>query len=145
MRQIETSISIAAPIDTVWKVLTDLPDYENWNPFITSASGAVTAGERLTVHIQPAGQSGNTFRPHVIAADPPHTFVWLGRLLMPGIFDGRHSFELSQEGDSTRLVQSEQFKGLLVPLIWKSMVGPTTDGFVRMNEALKAKCEEASR
>jgi len=60
---------------------------------------------------------------------------------MPGIFDGFHQFELRPEDSGITLIQSEDFSGVLVPLFWSGMKGPTKDGFERMNLALKSKCE----
>ena len=44
VRSIETVIDIPAPPHAVWQVLTDGPAYAQWNPFIRSMSGTVTAG-----------------------------------------------------------------------------------------------------
>jgi hypothetical protein len=69
-------------------------------------------------------------------------FEWLGHLLFPGLFDGKHSFELIAHGDgTTTLVQSEAFRGILVPFLKKMLNGPTTEGFNRMNEAVKQRAE----
>ncbi|MEO1714214.1 MAG: SRPBCC family protein, partial [Bacteroidota bacterium] len=38
MRHLETSITIDAPMQTVWKVLTDLEKYPSWNPFIQKST-----------------------------------------------------------------------------------------------------------
>ena len=141
MRHIETSIHISSPCEEVWKNLTDISSYQKWNPFITKASGKIEVGERLSVHIEPTGKSGTTFRPHVVSVNPPNKFVWLGRLIIPGLFDGLHSFELIRRGEDTRLIQSEKFSGILVPPMWSRIEGPTRDGFERMNEALKVRCE----
>jgi len=68
-------------------------------------------------------------------------FEWLGRLVLPGLFDGRHRFELVPDGDGTRLVHTERFTGLLVPLLKKSLDTKTIAGFRAMNTALKARAE----
>src|SRR5580700_5479520 len=51
--QIDTSVDIAAPAETVWGVLTDLGCYPLWNPFITRIAGDLRVGQRLTVRLQP--------------------------------------------------------------------------------------------
>jgi len=38
-KEIKTSIEISASPETIWKILTNFEDYENWNPFITKISG----------------------------------------------------------------------------------------------------------
>lgn len=140
--ELRTEIEIDAPIDVVWDVLVDLERHEEWNPFIVSSSGRVAVGERLVNRIVQPGRRAMTFRPTVTEVDPPRTFEWLGRLLVPGLFDGRHRFELrSTPTGGTVLVHSEQFDGVLVRL-QRSMVDTTTrEGFVAMNEALRARAE----
>lgn len=82
------------------------------------------------------------FKPVIQSLVPPNELVWLGRLLLPGIFDGRHSFELKDNGDGTMTFKhSEQFNGILVPFMRKKLNREITAGFRQMNEALKAHVE----
>ncbi len=116
--------------------MTDLARYNTWNPFITNAAGTVAVGERLDLTIQPPGGRAMVFRPWVTAVDEHRYLEWLGRLAMPGIFDGRHSFKLTPMGGRRTLVQqSETFTGALVPFTGH-LLARTTAGFVAMNEAL---------
>ncbi len=76
------------------------------------------------------------FKPWVTAVEHHHYVEWLGRLALPGIFDGRHSFTLTpMTGCRTLVQQSETFTGLLIPFTG-SMLARTRAGFVSMNEAL---------
>ena len=72
---------------------------------------------------------------------PGRVLEWWGHLGIRGIFDGRHRFELSAHGTGTRLVQRETFTGLLVPLMARTLDGPTAAGFALMNEALRTRAE----
>jgi hypothetical protein len=141
--ELRTEIDIEAPPAEVWARLADLPSYADWNPFITSASGSVAVGERLTLRMQPTGGRAMTFRPTVTRAEPGAAFEWLGRLVVPGLFDGRHRFELTETGSGTHLVQSEQFSGLLVRFVRRSLDTGTRAGFEAMNEALRRQVLEA--
>ena len=142
MREIRTSIDIEAPAAQVWQHLTDLEAYPEWNPFMPVAEGTVAKGERLKVFIRPPGGRAMTFTPTVKEVVPEQTFRWLGRLGIPGLFDGEHIFELEALSEGrTRLVHREEFRGLLVPLFWSSLEGPTQQGFTDMNAALKARAE----
>ena len=83
-----------------------------------------------------------TFKPTVTRVDSGRELRWLGRLLLPGIFDGEHIFEVSFLGEKrTQLTQRETFRGLLVPLLWSSLNTNTRKGFEAMNVALKARAE----
>lgn len=140
---LETQIDITAPPETVWGILTDLEAYSDWNPFVVSAEGNVAVGERLTNRMQPPGSRAMTFKPTVTAVEPGKKFEWLGHLIVPGIFDGRHSFELEATSSGTRLVHSEHFNGILVRFMRKMVDGGTRQGFEAMNAALKTRAEGA--
>ena len=82
-----------------------------------------------------------TFRPTVTALEHQRLLEWLGRFVLPGLFDGRHRFELVELPDGgTRLVQSETFSGLLVRASGRTL-DSTIDGFEAMNEAVKQRAE----
>jgi hypothetical protein len=132
---LHTEIDIPAPPEAVWQHLADLPAYRAWNPFITEATGKVAVGEQLTIRVQ-AGDRATTFRPTVTAADTNQVFEWLGQLGVPGLFSGRHRFELTPTTTGCRVVQSETFHGLLVRPLRRSLDASTRAGFEAMNDAL---------
>lgn len=142
MLLLRTAIDINAPAERVWRVLTDFGAYREWNPFITSISGEVRRGARLTVRVQPSGGRGMTFRPTVLVADQNRELRWVGRFLWPGIFEGEHAFQIRPlEKGGVRLLQQETFRGLLVPLLRWALDGETRAGFEAMNHALKERAE----
>lgn len=140
MRLIDTRIEIAAPATRVWGILTDFPRFPEWNPFIARIEGQPEPGARLRIQIRPPGKSAMTFTPKVLVARPGKELRWLGRLLLPGIFDGEHAFELEERGGSCSFRQSERFTGLLLPLLGGALAA-TERGFAAMNAALKQRAE----
>lgn len=134
--QISTYIDIPAPATEVWAQLTDLAAYASWNPFVLEAAGDLRPGERLRLRIQPPGTRGMRLRPTVTALEEGRVFEWLGHLGVPGLFDGRHRFELHDSGTGTRLVHSESFTGILARPVLRAIAAPTRDGFAAMNAAL---------
>lgn len=144
MKELHTEIEIDAPAERVWHLLTDFASYPRWNPFIRSIDGRPIPGERLEVRLEPPGGRGMTFKPEVLKADPERELRWLGHLLVPGLFDGEHSFTIRPLAeDRVRFVQREEFKGLLVPLFARSLDANTRRGFEQMNAALKERAESA--
>jgi hypothetical protein len=142
MRVLERQIDIDATPETVWQVLTDFGAYGEWNPFIPSIEGATEVGTRLTVRIEPPGGRGMTLRPVVRSVEPGRRFGWLGRLGLPGIFDGAHEFVIEPRTDGRcRFVHRETFRGLLVPLVGR-VLARTADGFEAMNQALQQRAEQ---
>jgi hypothetical protein len=143
VRTIHTEIGIDRPAAAVWAILIDIERWPEWNPF-AKASGRLAVGETLSVEIRPPGKSAMTFRPTVVKLDPGVELRWLGRLGVPGLFDGEHAFRVDADGDGRcRFRHSETFKGVLVaPLLW--LAGDATRrGFEAMNLALKARAEGA--
>ncbi len=140
-RQIETSIEINASPERVWRILTDFPSMPSWNPFIRSISGDLSTGSRLSVHIAPPGRTGMRFAPKILVLEPMRELRWLGRLLLPGLFDGEHYFLLDPIGEErTRLTHGEKFSGILIALFGGGLAA-TEAGFVAMNDALKQRAE----
>lgn len=140
--RLHTEIDIAAPAAVVWDVLIDLDRYRDWNPFIVESTGTPAVGQRLTNRLHPPGSKAVTFRPTVTDVEERRSFEWLGRLWLPGLFDGRHRFELSSTvSGGTAFTQSEHFTGLLVPLLRRSLDAGTAAGFAAMNTALKDRAE----
>lgn len=142
MKEIRTEIIINADAEAVWNALTDFDSYREWNPFVISASIDLKEGGRAEVTLQPPGGKAFAFKPKVISVNAPHEFRWLGHILVPGIMDGQHIFELEPTPDGgTRLIQREEFRGVLTApfLAW---IGKKTEaGFHLMNEAIKERVE----
>lgn len=142
MKELRTEITIAAPPERLWEVLTDFDSYPSWNPFIRSVAGRPAAGTKLEVQIESAGGRSMRFSPTVLKAEPPRELRWLGRVLLPGVFDGEHSFHIEPSGDGgSRFVHRERFSGVLVTL-FGGAVQKMERGFVAMNEALKQRAED---
>jgi hypothetical protein len=98
--------------------------------------------QQMEVFIQPPGGNGMTFRPVILALHPEHELRWIGRIMVPGIFDGEHQFQLEPIGvHRTRFIHREFFSGLLVPLLWQTLDTQTRQGFEEMNLALKNRVE----
>lgn len=141
-KELKTSIEIDASANAVWTVLMDFDRYSEWNPFIRSIQGETKQGEQLEVFIQPPGSNGMKFRPVIVALQPERELRWIGRLFLPGIFDGEHQFQIEPIGENrTRLIHREVFSGLLVPLMRWSLETQTRQGFEEMNRALKTRVE----
>jgi hypothetical protein len=140
---LSTQIDIAAAPERVWAELVDLRAYPDWNPFIVRAEGDVVPGGRLSLRMQPVGRRAMTLRPRVLEVAPARELRWLGRLGLPGLMDAEHAFRLEPSGSGTRLVQEETFRGVLVPLVARSLDRGTLPPFEAMNQALKQRVERA--
>jgi hypothetical protein len=139
---LRTEIDIAARAERVWDVLTDFAAYPRWNPFIRQVDGVLMPRARLRVRIQPPGGRAMTFCPTVLRLEDGRHLSWRGRTFLPGLFDGEHTFDLEPAADDhVRLVHGETFRGLLVPLLARTLRTTTRQGFEAMNAALKKRVE----
>jgi hypothetical protein len=141
MKELRSEIEFDGTPNDVWAVLADLPAYGEWNPFIREIEGEIRAGARLRARLVPLGERGFTMRPTVLVAEPGRELRWLGRMVLPGIFDGEHVLEIQEvRAGRVRFLQHERFRGVLVPFLWKRLRdGGTAKGFAAMNEALAAR------
>lgn len=143
MRELRRAIEIDAPPTAVWGILTDFGAYGDWNPFMPAIDGDPKVGRQLTVRIEPPGGRGMTFKPKVLASEPDRELRWLGRLLVPGLFDGEHTLGIEPIDERRcRFIQQERFTGVLVGL-FKNTLDKTETGFEQMNAALKTRAEAA--
>jgi len=139
---VEAVTPIDAPMEQAWQVLAATEAYGSWNPFVRRLEGRLVAGERIEVDLQLEGRKLQKMKPRLVAVEPGRFFEWLGRFGPPGVFDGRHRFELRPLGaGSCELVQSEVLSGALVPVFHKMLTGPTPDAFVALNETFKQRVE----
>lgn len=149
MHSISTEIEINCAPSQVRATLLDFDNHPHWNPFFKSIrvlrgnSSDIKPGDQLEVVMQSnGGGSPMTFKPTVLRNDA-EGFEWKGNLWSDWLFAGKHSFTFIDldGGHKTRLVQSEQFTGLLVYAL-KYSLRDTPKDFAALNVALKETCEK---
>lgn len=108
---IEASIHIAAPPETVWKLLADPHTWRHWWPGCVEAEAkdrkTLRDGSELKLVLRLAWLTTRV-RPKVDAANAPKALVWTGRAA--GI-TGRHAFYLEARPNGTFVRQQESFSG----------------------------------
>ena len=141
MPSIHTEIEIEAPVAEVWEVLTEWGAYPAWNPLVDSVVGELREGARLAVHLR-LGRARLPIVTKLVALQPERELRWVGHALVPGIFDGEHSFAMEPLPQArTRFVHAERFSGVAAGLVLRLVGEQTRAGFEAMNRALKRRCE----
>ena len=141
--EIRSGATIDATSEEVWGVLADFGSYGEWNPGFASIEGQAEAGTKLDIAFSLKGDRTMRMRPTVLAAEPGRELRWLGRVFVPGLFDGEHRFEIhDDEPGRVRFVQGERFRGLLVPFLRSMIEVDTLAMFERVNVALAARVAE---
>lgn len=136
----QREIFIDAPPAHVWALLTDPEAHVAWNPTMHAITGRFKAGNRVRLTMRMPSGGTMTFRPRVLVAAPGRELRWLGRLLLPRLFDGEHYFRLLAESGGTRLIHGERFCGVL---LWVMDAQQFRSPFEAANEGLKARAELA--
>lgn len=141
-RDIETTIDIHAPVADIWRILTDLPRYPEWNPLVVRASGSLVVGNRLDVAVRLPGRRPMSFSPILISLLTEREFRWVGTFGISALFAGEHSFRLNpKRNGTTRFEHSERFTGFLSIFMGLHWYERVRQGFESMNQALKKRAE----
>jgi hypothetical protein len=145
MLELRVASEIDAPAETIWKALTDLSRFGEWNPFIRAASGTPAVGATIHVRVSSSLAVPLRFEAKVLVCDENRELRWRGHLLAPWLASGEHSFTLEPAGDGRiRFVQHEVMTGLLMPFVSRLVEYEARRGFDAMNRALKARVEHAN-
>ena len=139
MPTVESEIRIRADREAVWDALTDAESYSEWNPFVTKIEGSIERDEQLRVRIEPPEGRAIRLRARVRVVEPRGRIVWIGRYLLPNLFDTRHEFIIEPATDGVRLLQRGTYAGALRPLFFDR--DAVLEGFEASNEALKRRVE----
>ena len=106
---------IKAPVETVWRILSDLENWPSWNKSVSKirVNGPVIAG---TSFVWVAGGSRITSRLEEVI--PPKRIAWTGKMFR---IRAVHVWELGAKDGETRVRTEESFEGLVARLFRGSM------------------------
>ncbi|MCA9556555.1 MAG: SRPBCC domain-containing protein [Myxococcales bacterium] len=135
-----TRVTIQAPAEAVWALLTDAAAYPAWNPTVASVEGTIGPGGKVTVRT--AERPGQAFPVRVTAFEAPRRMVWTGGMPL-GLFKGERTFTVTPEGNGVVFAMEEVYTGLMAPLITRSIPDLQPD-FDRFGQALKAAAEQGA-
>lgn len=132
-------VTVKAPIEKIWRLLSDVDHCSDWNSAVTSA------------HLEGAFKSGVAFRWKAGATtivstleqiEPMTRLVWTGRF--PGT-RAIHAWTFTDGNDGVVVATSESFEGWLVRLLRKTMQRTLDRTLATWLKALKERAEEPSR
>ena len=137
MKFYETSVTIQASPEVVWKILVDGAHYPDWDSGVERVEGTIAPGATITVFSKVS--PGRAFPVKVVEFTSGARMVWSGGMPL-GLFKGVRTFTLAPEGATTTFRMREEFSGPLLPIIWRSMpdLGPSFEQFA---QGLKGRAE----
>ena len=133
----EGSITIAAPRELVWQVLTDLEGWPAWNPGVKSLalSGPLAVGATFRWKAGPG-----TIRSKIEQYAAPSAIGWTGKTF--GI-RARHAWQLAASDDGTTIVTTqESWRGPVPSLLRGSLANTLAKA---LTDGLQALSHETSR
>lgn len=143
---IEHALSIDAPSELVWAVISDLARYPEWNPFVVSCESTLVPGDPIAMRVRIFASFAQPQRERILEHERGR---WLCYGLAPsrlGALASRRSHEVVPAGAArTRYVSHFELSGWLAPLV-KWLLGARLRGrFGAMSAALKARAEALAR
>jgi hypothetical protein len=143
MRQVHTSISIAAPPDRVWRILIDFASWAEWNTLMT-ISGEARAGAALHFRPNVKGARKRGYIAHVIRCETGRELVWRGGPFRAQALGwGEHWFRLEAVAEGTLFEHGEDFGGLLTIVLPRPFFAFFETSYAAFNLALKTHAEAA--
>lgn len=141
-QSVHRELVVDARRDDVWRLLTDFARYEDWNPYITHASGRAREGTEVDLHIDPLHSAPHDVECDVIDVKWMRKIFWRCRDYAPGLLDREHTFRVLPLGrDRVRLVYDGRWEGIFVPF---ADLDDRKSGYRRMADALKRRAERTS-
>ncbi len=130
MKRFTASIEINAPAERVWSILTNAKAYPSWNSTVDKVDGEIAAGQKVTVYAK--ATPGRAFPLKVTTFEPATRMVWSGGMPL-GLFTGARTYNLTAKGTAVSFTMTEEFTGLMAPLITRSIpdLQPAFDAFAR--------------
>ena len=138
-RRVTTAITIQAPPDVVWSVLTDWASLPEWSSSIQSVEGEIRDGSDVVFRYLFRG-SVNVV-PHSLIYREGEAFGWSDPFL-PGVSDN-HLFRLETLPDgNTRFHQTDEVKGGIVSMLVGWLFARWfLESYVEFNLKLKERVE----
>ena len=115
--KVSATVTINAAPAEVWAVLCDLDRYPEWYPYILKATGEIQPGGQVAFTEAAYRGGAGIFRYSVTAARPG-TELRLRPLRSVVSIERRFTLSPIDSGGQTKVVYSNIFRGLMVPMYW---------------------------
>jgi hypothetical protein len=141
MKSFNASANIKASPERIWSILTDAPNYPEWDLGIVKIEGKIALGEKITAYSKLSPD--RAFPVRVTTFEPGRRMVWTGGAPF-GLFKGIRTFALAPRGDgSVDFSLNEEFSGPMLSLVGRR-IPDLTRTFEEFVAGLKAYAESAS-
>ncbi len=136
-KSIHHEISINASPEKVWKVLTNMDDYDEWNPTMKLVNGDVKVGNKVTYQFTQDENNISEIPATVKQLIPNKLLNQSGGI--PFVLTYNHKYILELENDGTKVTIHEDYRGIGVNF-WNPKLVELA--YKRLNKALKERAEK---
>jgi hypothetical protein len=142
---IDHDLSVDAPPDRVWEVVTDLARYPEWNPFVVACASTLVVGDPISMRVRLFARWAQPQREQILEHErgrrlcyglPPSRF---------GALVSRRSHEVFSTATRARYVSHFELGGWLSPLVSLLLGRRLRAGFSAMSAAIAARAEALAR
>src|SRR5690606_24640586 len=139
---VDTTVYIDAPAEVVWQVLTDLPRYGEWNPFVTECASSLTPGAPIDMLVDLGGPKPKRQREYMRTHTPGREFSYAMKPVPLGALHSRRSHTVTAVSDRrTRYESHFELGGWLHPVVAAALGGQLRRGFEGMTAAVQRQAE----
>ena len=138
---IDHDLAVNAPPETLWEVISDLPRYGEWNPFVRACRSTLKPGDPLKMEVQLGGTTRQE-QETVKSYDEGKGFAY-GMVPPPlGALTSFRSHRIESAGNGkARYISHFELSGWLSPVV-KAFVGSKLQaGFDGMSYAIRDRAE----
>lgn len=142
---IHDSREIDAPPEKVWSVITDLPRYGEWNPFVVACRSTLALGDPIEMRVKLFSAFAQPQRETILEHVPGERLCYGLRRTPLGALASRRYHEVwALPSGRTRYVSRFELTGWLSPVVRALLSVQLTRGFRAMTEAIRERAEQAA-
>ncbi len=135
-KSVHHEITISASPEKVWKVLTDMDKFPEWNPVMELLEGEVKEGNQVKYQFTQDENSESEIGATIKEIIPNKLLNQNGGIPLLLTFD--HRYILAPMGEQTKVIIHEDYRGIGVNF-WNPK--PVEEAYERLNKALKLRVE----
>lgn len=139
---IERRLEVEAPASVVWQVLTDVPSYGQWNPFVPECRSTLRPGDPIEMRVK-LGKRTSRQVEVMLSFDEGRGFSYRMKPLPFGALSSLRVQRIEEISDDRCQYHTHfELQGWLMPLV-RSLLGRDLDiGFSGMTQGVKRRSEQ---
>jgi uncharacterized protein YndB with AHSA1/START domain len=138
--RIEHVLEIDAPAETVWRVITDLDRYPEWNPFVVSCRSSLVVGEPIDMRVRVLPVFAQPQRETILEHEPGRRLCYGVPRHPTGALESRRCHHVEALGPArSRYTSRFELSGWLAPVVRVLLGRRLALGFTAMSEGIQGR------